>query len=104
MVRSPRFLNASHVPRSVRMYAFIDDAVLRAGPIPQIELRQVRSTLVAARDERRFCSFQFLECLPNILAATDLRRIALRADQDKIVVHHRIALDAMTLGEKFLFS
>src|SRR4030081_3398315 len=63
----------------------------------------MRATLVAARDERRFCSFHFPKCLQNILAATDLCRIGVRADQDEIVVHHGEALDAVTLSKKFLF-
>src|SRR5437016_11868857 len=62
------------------------------------------ATFVAARDERYSCSFQFLERFHNVLAATDLRRIALRAEQDKIVVHHGIALDAVTLRKKLLLG
>ena len=35
--------------------------------------------------------------------ALDAGRIALRADQDEVVVHHRIALHAEAFGEEFLF-
>jgi len=35
--------------------------------------------------------------------ALDAGRIGLRADQDEVVVHHGIALDAKAFGEKFFF-
>ena len=59
---------------------------------------------VARAKRRASLLLQFFERLQNVLAATDLRRIALWAHQNKIVVHHGKALDAVTLREKFLFG
>ena len=38
----------------------------------------------------------------DVLAALDAGRIALRPDQDEVVVHHRIALHAEAFGDEFL--
>ena len=37
----------------------------------------------------------------DVLSAGDVRRIRLRSDQDEIVVHHRVALDAVAFREPF---
>ena len=52
---------------------------------------------VAARDERRALGLDRLQRRDDVLHALDAGRIALRADQDEVVVHHGIALHARSL-------
>ncbi len=54
----------------------------------------MRARLVAARNEQRALGLHGLQCRNNILAALDAGGVSLRADQHKIIIHHRLALDA----------
>ena len=59
---------------------------------------------IATRDERRFRGFDFTQCIENFLAAGDLRGIALRTNQNEIVVHHRIATHSLPFCYEFVFG
>src|SRR5256885_15308682 len=63
-----------------------------------------RSALVAPRYERRTRRLDLFQGVEDVPAARDLRRIRPRADQDKIVVHHVEAPDAVAFGEEFLLG
>jgi hypothetical protein len=58
---------------------------------------------VAAGDERRALRLDGGERCRDVLGSVDAGRIALRADQDEVVVHDRKALHAETVGDEFLF-
>ena len=58
---------------------------------------------IPARYEGRLFVLDLLKRLGDVIHALDAGRIALRPDQHEIVVHHRVALHALTLGEKLLF-
>ena len=64
----------------------------------------MRSAAIAARYEWRADGLKFLQRDDDVLAAADLRRIGLRADEHEIVVHHRVALDAVTFREKLFLG
>jgi len=81
--------------------AFVD---VDSGGVPERELGHVRSAAIAARYEWRAGGLEFLQRDDDVLAAADLRRIALRADEHEVVVHHRITPDAVTFGEELLFG
>ena len=72
-----------------------------AGGLPERELGGVRAGLVAARDERRALALIVFSAGDDVLAL-DAGRIALRPDQDEVVVHHRIALHAEAVGDELL--
>ena len=74
-----------------------------AGVLPKLQLSNMRAGTVAARDERRLFFLDSLECLGDVLHALDVGRIALRPDENEVVVHHREALHALTLGKEFFF-
>ena len=74
-----------------------------AGDLPEIELGGMRAGLVAARDEGGALGLDRLERGDDVLGALDAGRIALRPDQDEVVVHHRIALHAEAFGDELLF-
>jgi len=59
--------------------------------------------LVAARDEVGALGLDRTERRNDVLRALDAGRIGLRADQDEVVIHHGVALDAKTFGHKFFF-
>ncbi len=63
----------------------------------------MRAGLVAARNEVGALGLDRTERCDDVLRALDAGRIALRADQDEVVVHHGVALDAEAFGEKFFF-
>ncbi len=50
--------------------------------------------LVPARDERGCLGLDGLQRGGDVLRALDAGRVGFRTDQDKVVVHHRLALDA----------
>src|SRR5262249_3531999 len=64
----------------------------------------MRPGAVAARDETSLLSFYVLKSLGNVRHALDAGGIALRTDQHEVVVHHRKAFHAFTLGKEFFFS
>src|SRR6266851_7646098 len=68
----------------------------------KVELGLMRARLVAARDERDPFVLECLERGDDILRSLDASRIALRSDQDEVVVHHRVALHAKTFRQEFL--
>src|SRR5262249_24026698 len=74
------------------------------GELPEIELGEVRAGTIAAGDERRALVLDGLERRHDVLAAVDAGGIALRADQDEIVVHDRVALYAETFGQEFFLG
>src|SRR5262249_49318658 len=57
---------------------------------------------VAARDEGRALGLDDLQSLGDVGHAFDAARIALRPDQDEIVVHHGVSFAAETVGDEFL--
>ena len=71
---------------------------------PQIEFGHVRAAAIAARHERRLRGLDFFQRREDVLAAGDLGRIVLRADEHEVVVHHRIAFDALPFGQEFLLG
>src|SRR6266545_159353 len=74
------------------------------GGLPQRELGHVRPAAIAARYEWCAGGLEFLQRDDDVLAAAGFRRIGLRADEHEVVVHHRIALDAVTFREKFFLG
>ena len=75
-----------------------------AGGMPKIDFRNMRAGSVAARDEGctlGFDSLQRKDCVP---APLDAGGVALGSDNDKIVVHHGIALHAKPFRNKFLLG
>src|SRR5437899_1183977 len=62
----------------------------------------MRSATIPTRDKRRACARDCLQRGDDIRSA-DARRIASGPDQDEVVVHHRVAPDAMALGEEPFF-
>ena len=96
--RRPHALAGVAIPRALRL---LD---VDAGHLPQVELGHVRAALVAARDERRLRRLDLLQRFDDVLAAGDLRGIALRPDQHEVVVHHGEPLDAFALGQEFLLG
>src|SRR5262249_39256928 len=73
-----------------------------AGGMPKIDFRNMRTGPVATRDKGRTLGFDSLQrkyCVPGAL---DAGRIVLWPDQDKVIVHHGIALHAKTFRNKFL--
>ena len=77
---------------------------INASELPQIEFGEVRAGTIAARDERRTLLLDGLERRHDVLAAIDAGGIALRPDQDEVVVHHRVALYAEAFGEEFFLG
>src|SRR5262249_56341828 len=65
-----------------------------AGVLPQGKLGLVRAGTVATRDEWRLFGLDAFQGGKNVLRSLDAGRIALRADQDKVVVHDVEALHA----------
>src|SRR5262249_9088665 len=65
-----------------------------AGGMPEIDFGNMRTGPVAARDEGRTLGLDGLQREGRLPGPYDAGGIALRADNDKIVVHHRIALHA----------
>ena len=120
---SPRFLKLSHVPRSARMYAFSRRRGVERGAHARARLaipralrgrrcRRLRpSTSAARRHACRSCrrakrtapSHQrsAFNAAVMSLPPFDVRRIRLRADEDEVVVHDRVTLDAFAFGEPF---
>ena len=70
--------------------------------LPEFEFSLMRSGFVAARNERDALVFQCFECGNDILRSLNAGRIALRADQDEVVVHYRVTLDAESFRHEFL--
>src|SRR5690606_7239227 len=58
---------------------------------------------VAARDERCARGLDLAQRLDDVLAARDLCGIRLRPYQHEVVVHDRMTLHAMALGDELLF-
>src|SRR5215475_7068187 len=73
-----------------------------AGGFPEIKFLDVRAGVIAARDERRSLGFDGLQRPRDIAHALDADRIAIRTDQDEVVVHDWIALDAESIGDELL--
>src|SRR6185312_16301325 len=75
-----------------------------AGDLPEIDLGLMRARLVAARNEIATLRLDRAERGNDVLRSLDARRIALRSEQDEVVVHHRITLDAEAFGEKLFLG
>src|SRR5262249_9528700 len=73
-----------------------------AGDLPEVEFGDMGAGAVAARDEGRALGFDGLQSLGDVGHALDAGRVALRPDQDEIVVHHGVSFDAETVGDEFL--
>src|SRR5262249_38262474 len=72
--------------------------------LPKIELGDVRAGTIAARDEGGALVLNDLERRYNVPAAVDAGGVALRADQDEVVVHNWVPLYAESFGEEFFLS
>src|SRR5262249_49836870 len=59
---------------------------------------------IAAGNERCARALNCFECVEDILVAGNLRRIALRPDQDEVVVHHWKALYTLPFGQKLFLG
>jgi hypothetical protein len=77
--------------------------VLQAGLVPEAQLGGVRATLVAARDEGRVAGGQLLQALDDV-GALHAGRVGLGADEDEVVVHDRVALDAEAVGDELVLG
>ena len=73
-----------------------------AGGLPEVEFGDMGARAVAARDEGRALGLDGLQSLGDVAHALDAGRIALRTDQDEIIVHHGVSLHAETVGDEFL--
>ena len=62
----------------------------------------MRARAVAAGNEGRALRLDRLQRLGDVGHAFDTGGVALRADQDEIVVHHWVALHARAFGDEFL--
>ena len=96
--RRPHALSGVAIPWPL---GFVD---VDARRFPQVELGHVGAAAVAARDKRGLCRLELRQRDDDILAATELRRVAPRADEHEVVVHDGIALDAMTFSEEFFLG
>jgi hypothetical protein len=75
-----------------------------AGGLPVAQLGGVGAALVAARDEGRLGRFdRFAQAFEDVLAGR-LGRVGLGADDDEVVVHDFLALDAEALGDELLLG
>src|SRR6516225_6079752 len=73
-----------------------------AGGLPERELGDMRARAVAAGNEGRALGLDRLQRLGDVGHAFDAGGIVLRSDDDKIVVHHGVALHARAFGDEFL--
>src|SRR5262249_51622635 len=73
-----------------------------AGGLPEVEFGDMGARAVAARDEGRALGLDGLQSLGDVGHALDAGRVALRSNQDEIVVHHGVSFDAETVGDEFL--
>src|SRR5262249_49325365 len=71
--------------------------------LPEIDFRNMRTGVVAARDEGCALGFNGLQRKGDVPCPLDAGGIVLRSDDDKIVVHHGIALHAKPFRNEFLF-
>jgi hypothetical protein len=71
--------------------------------VPEREFSHVHSRSVATRDERRLCILNRLERFGDVLHAMDASRIALRPDEDEVIVHYGKSLHPFAVREKFEF-
>src|SRR5712691_4523434 len=71
----------THALSRVAIPGALDFVDVDSGGLPQRELGHVRSAAIAARYEWRAGGLEFLQRDDDVLAAADLRRIALRADE-----------------------
>ena len=74
------------------------------GLLPEPQLHPVGAAVVAARGEGRLGRRDLLEGIDGIVVAFDMGGIGLRADDDEVVVHQRLALHAIALGDEFLLA
>src|SRR5499427_176558 len=72
--------------------------------MPKIDFRNMRAGSVAARDEGCTLGFDSLQRKHCVPAPLDAGGVALGSDNDKIVVHHGIALHAKPFRNKFLLG
>src|SRR5215467_1719076 len=73
-----------------------------AGGLPEVEFGDMGARAVAARDEGRALGLDRLQSLGDVGHALDAGGVALRSDQDEIVVHDGVSLHAETVGDEFL--
>ena len=114
---SPRFLNDSHVPRSAKDVGVhrrggierrphaLNPSPCTRGPcsvgmstpaiVQRSQFGRVRAALVGARNERRLRGLDLLRSAPSTFLARRLCRVGFRTDEDEVVVHHRMAVDAL---------
>ena len=59
---------------------------------------------IAPRHERRVRRFEPFERGDDVFAAADPGRIGLGSDEHEVVVHHRVAFDAVAFGEERLLG
>jgi hypothetical protein len=74
-----------------------------AGVHPVAQRRCVGAGAVAARYEQHLGLGDAAERLDDILAACHMNRISGRSDDDEIVVHQVVAVDAEALSHEFFF-
>src|SRR5262249_30581533 len=72
--------------------------------VPERKLCDMGTRPISARYKWSLLLLYRLQRFGDILYAFDRGRIALRADQHKIVVHDRITLHALAFGEEFFFG
>src|SRR5215472_19102100 len=73
-----------------------------AGGLPERELGDMRARAVAAGNEGRALGLDRLQRLGDVGHAFDTSGVALRPDQDEIVIHHGVALHARAFGDELL--
>src|SRR5215468_5065969 len=73
-----------------------------ADALPEIDFRNMRAGVVAARDEGCTFGLNGLQRKGDVPCPLDAGGIVLRSDDDKIVVHHRIAFHAKPFCNEFL--
>jgi hypothetical protein len=75
----------------------VDSGIL----VPERKLGDVRARAVAARNKGRLLFLDRLQRFCNVFHPFDVGGIALRTDQNEVVVHDRMSLHALAFGEKF---
>src|SRR5689334_4688705 len=91
-----------HAPTDLlapKAFVFCD---VDASGFPEIKLLDVRARAIATRDERGSLRLDGLQSRHDVAHALDAGWVAFRADQDEVVIHHRIKLHAEAVGDELL--